>query len=76
MADAAASIPGRAVRFIVTTAIGLLGIFGIVAGPVSGAIDSFLVDKVLPKSGVWTFVNRLYPSIFKRNSVHQEPETP
>jgi len=59
------SVSGRAARFLVTTGI---GIAGNVAGGVAGAIDTFLVDKILPRSGVWAFVNKLYPSIFKARS--------
>jgi hypothetical protein len=55
------SSSGRVARFITTTGIGLLSP---IPGVIAGAIDSFIVDKILPKSGAWTFVNKLYPSIF------------
>lgn len=66
MADVGGSLPARLARFIVTTAVGFIAP---IVGVSVGAIDSFLIDKVLPKSGIWTFVHRLYPSIFKRNAI-------
>jgi hypothetical protein len=52
---------GRIARFLTTTGVGFTGV---IPGVVVGAIDTFLVDKILPTSGVWSFVNTLYPSIF------------
>jgi hypothetical protein len=66
IADVGGSLAGRLVRFIVMTGAGFIEP---TLGVSVGAIDSFLIDKVLPKSGIWTFVNRLYPSIFKRNAI-------
>ena len=59
--NAVQSKPGKAARFVTTTGLGLLAP---VAGGIAGAIDTFLVEKILPKSGIWTFLNKLYPSIF------------
>jgi hypothetical protein len=64
MAEFSSSFTGKALRFIITTGMGLVGVL---PGAISGAIDTFLIERVLPKSGIWTFVNRLYPSVFKRD---------
>jgi hypothetical protein len=55
---------GKGLRFVVSTGLGTIPPIGVVAGAVAGAVDSFLIDRVLPGSGVYTFVNRMYPSIF------------
>jgi len=52
---------GRALRFLTSAGVGLIsGPLGIGLGLAAGAIDSFLLDRVLPSSGIWTFINRLY----------------
>jgi hypothetical protein len=66
MAEFSSSLSGKFARFIITTGTGLIAPL---PGLITGAIDAFLVDKVLPRSGIWTFVNRLYPSLFKRNVI-------
>jgi hypothetical protein len=66
MAEFSSSLSGKLARFIMTTGMGLIAPL---PGLITGAIDAFLVDRVLPKSGIWTFVNRLYPSLFKRNVI-------
>ena len=55
----------KVLRFLAATGVGFVPVVGGVAGVVAGAIDSFLVGCLLPSSGVWTFANRFYPSIFK-----------
>jgi hypothetical protein len=55
---------GRKVRFAVSTAIGLIPGVGLVAGPAASGIDSFLIDRVFPTSGVVAFLARTYPSLF------------
>lgn len=57
---------GRDVRFLAVTGVGAIPLIGSVAGPVLGALDHFLLDKIFPYSGPATFINRLYPSIFKK----------
>lgn len=64
MASLAGSTGGKLVRLAATTGIGLIPGVGLVAGAVAGAIDSFLVDRVLPKSGVVAFLTETYPSLF------------
>lgn len=58
------SEPGKALRFLTTTALGLIPVAGLVLGPVSGAVDTFLLDRVLPTSGVFAFLSKTYPSLF------------
>ena len=55
----------KAIRWLSTTGAGFLPGVGIVAGPVLGFLDTFLVEKMLPKSGVLTFLGKQYPTIFK-----------
>ncbi len=57
---------GKAMRFVANGLIGLTAVPAI--GLVAGAIDTFLVDKLLPRSGIAAFVDELYPSLFKVNS--------
>jgi hypothetical protein len=59
------SKPGKAARFAVTTALGLIPGAGLVLGPASGAIDTFVVDQMLPSSGVFAFLTEIYPSLFQ-----------
>jgi hypothetical protein len=57
---------GKVMRFLVTNGVGFLPIPG--APIISlglGALDAFVVDKLLPRSGITAFVNELYPSIFE-----------
>jgi hypothetical protein len=56
---------GKALRFLTTTVSGIAGPHTAAVGVVSGLVDSFLVDKILPRSGIAAFVNELYPSIFE-----------
>jgi hypothetical protein len=53
-------------RFFATTAVGFIaGLPGVLAGTTSGAIDTFIVDKVFRRSCVLLFINNLYPAIFR-----------
>lgn len=60
----AGSTGGKFVRLATTTGIGLIPGVGLAAGIAASAIDSFLVDRVLPKSGVVAFLTETYPSLF------------
>jgi hypothetical protein len=55
---------GKTVRLLATTGIGCIPVVGPMAGLVAGAIDTFLLEKLLPKSGPVAFLSRLYPSVF------------
>lgn len=59
----AGSTLGKAIRFFVTTGLGFLPHATVPAMALS-AFDQFVLDKVLPRSGIAAFVNELYPSIF------------
>jgi hypothetical protein len=56
---------GKAMRFLVTNAVGLIPHpTATIISLGLGALDEFVVDNVLPRSGITAFVNELYPSIF------------
>jgi hypothetical protein len=57
-----AGTSGKAIRFLVTT---LLGAAYPPAGFIGGLLDSFIVEKMLPRSGITAFINELYPSLFE-----------
>lgn len=57
--------PGTDLRFATVTSVGLVPIIGTGLGVLFGALDQFLLEKVFPYSGPASFINRLYPSIFK-----------
>jgi hypothetical protein len=52
---------GKMMRFLVTSAAGFFPALGIPLG----VFDQFVLDKVLPRSGITAFVSELYPSIFE-----------
>ena len=56
---------GRAVRWLASAGISSLPGIGAIAGAALGFLDAFLLDKVLPKPGPITFLNRIFASIFK-----------
>lgn len=64
IASIVGSTGGRVMRFVATTGIGLIPPIGPIAGVVAGAVDAFLVDRVLSKSGVVAFLSETYPSLF------------
>ncbi len=62
---------GKVLKFLVTTAAGFVGAGGAV-GIGASVLDNFLLDKILPKTGITTFINRLYPSIFEEPTNHNK----
>lgn len=58
----------RGLRFLATSGVSMVPGLGGVLGTVVGAIDTFLVERILPYSGPSAFIERMYPSIF-----HREP---
>jgi hypothetical protein len=59
------SKPGKTVRLGVNTGLGLIPTVGSMAALFEGVVDTFLLDKLLPSSGVLTFLNKSIPSVFK-----------
>jgi hypothetical protein len=60
---------GKTVRFVVSNGLGIgLGLVsapvGPVAGVVIGAADSFLLERLIPKDSVISFLSESYPSLF------------
>lgn len=60
---------GKASRLAISTLLGWVPGVGALAGLGLGAIDTFLLEKVLPYSGVVAFVDKLYPSIFQHKEM-------
>jgi hypothetical protein len=56
---------GKVVRLLTFSGIGLVPSAGIVLGIAAGALDIFLLEKILPQSGPVFFLGKLYPSIFR-----------
>jgi hypothetical protein len=54
---------GETLRFVATTALGPLGAGEALSIGVD-ALDNFLLDKVMPNSGIAAFIHNSYPSIF------------
>jgi hypothetical protein len=62
---------GKAVRFVVSNGLGIgLGLVsgpvGLVAGVAVSAADSFLLERLIPKDSVISFLSESYPSLFMR----------
>jgi hypothetical protein len=64
----AQSDSGKFLRLLTSTLAGTVPIVGTVAGLSLGAVDTFLVEKILPYRGVVAFVDKLYPSIFQNQA--------
>jgi len=57
---------GKTMRFFITTLSGMLPIHDATAISIGvGVLDSFVLEKIFPRSGIAAFVNELYPSIFE-----------
>ncbi|MGA8937631.1 MAG: hypothetical protein WB439_00560 [Acidobacteriaceae bacterium] len=57
--------PGKGVRFAVNTALGLIPGYGSAVAAGEGLVDTFLIDKILPSSGVISFLTNTVPSVFR-----------
>ena len=59
---------GKSIRILVSTGIGAMvdPARGPLVGLGLGLIDSFLLERIFPMSGPTLFLNRLYPSLFRR----------
>lgn len=56
---------GKSIRFVTTTAIGLVPPLGPAISAGLGALDMFLLDKIFPSAGIVAFLAKKYPSIFE-----------
>jgi hypothetical protein len=63
VAQAVQGTSGKTLRFLVTSAIGMLG-GGPVAGAALGGADQFLVERLLGKPGPVSFLGSTYRSLF------------
>jgi hypothetical protein len=63
-----ASGSGKALRLGVNTGLGLIPGYGTLVALGEGVVDTFLLDKMLPSSGVLTFLNHTMPSVFVSSS--------
>ena len=59
------STTGKSLRFAISTAAGFFP-GGIAFGPTVGAIDTFLLEKIIPAPGPLSFISNLYPSIYQK----------
>ena len=59
-----ASNSGKVLRLGVNTGLGFIPGYGAAVSLGEGLVDTFLLDKMLPSSGVLTFLNHTMPSIF------------
>lgn len=65
LAGAVHSSFGTTIRWLVSTGVGLMPMYGTAIGAACGLIDAFLLEKVLPYDGPVAFISRKYPSIFE-----------
>ena len=56
----------KVVRFMVTTAVGLVPGIGPIAGALLGALDMFALEKLLGKPGPVSFVNRTFSRVYRK----------
>lgn len=65
--NASQSATGKVVRLLALTGLGLIPGANMVAGTLASIVDTFLLEKIFPKSGVVAFLSKLYPSVFEKN---------
>lgn len=56
------SVPGKILRFLVSSAMGIAGPLN---GTVAGIIDTFIIERLFPKRGIVSFISSDYPSLFE-----------
>jgi hypothetical protein len=61
-----ASPTGKVVRLAVNAGLGLIPGYGTFTSLAEGAVDNFLLDKLLPSSGVLSFLSQSIPSVISR----------
>jgi hypothetical protein len=57
---------GKVTRFIANAALGFLPHYGTATSLIEGAVDNFLLDKLLPSSGVLSFLGHSIPSVIHK----------
>jgi hypothetical protein len=62
-----ASPAGKVTRLAVNTALGLTAGYGTLMALAEGALDSFLLEKLLPSAGALSFLSQSIPSIISRD---------
>ncbi|MEO7028276.1 MAG: hypothetical protein ABI147_02605 [Acidobacteriaceae bacterium] len=62
-----ASPAGKVVRFAVNVGLGLIPGYGSATSLIEGALDTFLLDKLLPSSGVLSFLSQSIPSVIDKS---------
>jgi hypothetical protein len=55
---------GKSMRFLITTGVGFVP-HALVPAVALSFVDQFILEKLLPKSGISAFINELYPSLFE-----------
>src|SRR5207253_4715412 len=59
---------GKVIRFLITSGVGLIpSPEATILSLGLGVLDAFVIDRLLPRSGITAFVNELYPSIFEES---------
>jgi len=58
---------GKAARFLFVTLGGLIPQYGIALGPVLGALDMFILDKIFTRRGPAAFIHDYYQPLFDRS---------
>jgi hypothetical protein len=56
---------GKTLRLMANATLGLLPVYGSVVSLTEGAVDTFLMDKLLPSPGALSFLNNSIPSVFE-----------
>ncbi len=60
------STSGRVARFLTVTGLGVVPVAGPALGTIAGVLDTFVLERIFPRSGPATFVNKMYPSIHRK----------
>jgi hypothetical protein len=64
LGNAAHTRSGKVLRLAATSGIGMVPVIGPIAGAAAGALDSFVLEELLPEAGPVEFLTKLYPFIF------------
>jgi len=58
---------GKAARYLCITLAGLIPKYGMAVGPVLGALDMFILDKIFTRRGPAAFIHDFYEPLFDRS---------